>query len=194
MAALAYHVIFGTYGFWLPNDPRGSWSKYVASWELLRFGRATEVQTGRSLASVPHDQERRQAAKLALKYPPVQLSGRQALAVIRGFDRALQESGYVVHACSILPDHVHMVIADFPRRVRRIVGHFKARATQQLIAEGLWLGDGRPVWAEHSWTVFLNAPSEVTGAIAYVEDNPPREGKRRQRWSFVTPYVPKRSP
>ena len=21
---LAYHVIFGAYGFWLPNDPRGS--------------------------------------------------------------------------------------------------------------------------------------------------------------------------
>lgn len=28
---LAYHVIFGAYGFWLPNDPRGSWSKFVAS-------------------------------------------------------------------------------------------------------------------------------------------------------------------
>jgi len=26
-----YHVIFGMYGFWLPNDPRGSWSDYVGS-------------------------------------------------------------------------------------------------------------------------------------------------------------------
>lgn len=23
---IGYHVIFSTYGFWLPNDPRGSWS------------------------------------------------------------------------------------------------------------------------------------------------------------------------
>jgi hypothetical protein len=35
---LAYHLIFSMYGFWLPNDPRGSWSEFVASWELFRFG------------------------------------------------------------------------------------------------------------------------------------------------------------
>jgi hypothetical protein len=35
---LAYHVVFGAYGFWLPNDPRGSWSDFVASWELFRAG------------------------------------------------------------------------------------------------------------------------------------------------------------
>ncbi|MEX0703139.1 MAG: hypothetical protein WD069_13675 [Planctomycetales bacterium] len=46
----AYHVIFGAYGFWLPNDPRGSWSDFVGSWELLQFGRATKVTTRRSLA------------------------------------------------------------------------------------------------------------------------------------------------
>lgn len=52
---LASHVIFGTYGFWLPNDPRGSWSDFVGSWELARFGRATKVTTRRSLAREPHD-------------------------------------------------------------------------------------------------------------------------------------------
>ena len=36
-----YHVIMGMYGFWLPNDPRGSWSAFVAAWELLRFGTTT---------------------------------------------------------------------------------------------------------------------------------------------------------
>jgi hypothetical protein len=30
---LAYHSIFSMYGFWLPNDPRGSGSDYVASIE-----------------------------------------------------------------------------------------------------------------------------------------------------------------
>jgi len=36
----AYHAIFTAYGFWLPNDPRGSWSDFVGSWELFRFGPA----------------------------------------------------------------------------------------------------------------------------------------------------------
>ena len=30
-----YHLIISAYGFWLPNDPRGSWSDFVGAWELL---------------------------------------------------------------------------------------------------------------------------------------------------------------
>ncbi len=75
---LAYHVIFGAYGFWLPNDPRGSWSDFVASWELVRFGKATKTTERRSLAHVAHDRRRRDEAKRALKYPPVLFSGRRA--------------------------------------------------------------------------------------------------------------------
>ena len=37
-----YHVIVCAYGFWLPNDPRGSWSDFVGKWELVRFGKATK--------------------------------------------------------------------------------------------------------------------------------------------------------
>ena len=39
----AYHAIFGAYGFWLPNDPRGSWTTFVGSWELNPFGPATKT-------------------------------------------------------------------------------------------------------------------------------------------------------
>ncbi|MBM4093542.1 MAG: hypothetical protein FJ276_29660, partial [Planctomycetes bacterium] len=35
-----FDVIFGASGSWLPNDPRGSWSDFVGSWELWRFGPA----------------------------------------------------------------------------------------------------------------------------------------------------------
>ena len=38
----AYHAIFTTYGFWLPNDPRGSWSDFVRSWELFKHGKEVE--------------------------------------------------------------------------------------------------------------------------------------------------------
>lgn len=83
---LAYHVILGTYGFWLPNDPRGSWSDWVWSWELFRFGGpATKVDSPHSVAHVPHDRRIRLAAKMILKYPPVRFNGTQARAVGRGF-------------------------------------------------------------------------------------------------------------
>jgi REP element-mobilizing transposase RayT len=185
---LAYHVIFGAYGFWLPNDPRGSWSVFVASWELFRFGKATKTEARRSVAKAAHDRRLRGEAKRALKYPAVRFSGRQALAVAHGFARARTEGGYRVHACSILPDHVHLVIGRSERALGRIGGHFKARATQRLSAEGLWPGDRRPVWGHRGWKVFLWTPEDVRRAIAYVKANPEREGKRRQRWSFVEPY------
>jgi hypothetical protein len=44
---LAYHVIFTTYGFWLPNDPRGSGSRFVGSRALFQHGGATRVTTRR---------------------------------------------------------------------------------------------------------------------------------------------------
>jgi len=81
---VGYHLIFGTYGFWLPNDPRGSWSDFIGSWELLRYGTATKTTDRRSLAQRAHDHNQRLAAKAALKYPAVELTGEQARAVARG--------------------------------------------------------------------------------------------------------------
>lgn len=184
---LGFHVIFGAYGFWLPNDPRGSWSHFVWSWELARFGEATTVTTRRSLAAAPHDIHAREAAKRSLKYPPVVLTGVQARSVGIGFATACREGPYAAHACSILPEHVHLVIGRTDRDIGRVIGHLKSKAKRQLIADGLW-ADARPVWANGAWKVFLDTPADVQRAIEYVEGNPIREGKRRQQWSFVQAY------
>jgi len=184
---IAYHVVFSTYGFWLPNDPRGSWSHFVGAWELVRFGKATRVNTTRSVAADAHDRRLRREAKAALKHPPAAFTGERALAVGQGFAQAAREGDYAVYACAILPEHVHMVIGRSPRSVGRIVGHFKARATQRLKEGGLWPDEDQPVWGKKTWKVFLYEPEDVHRAVAYVESNPEREGKPRQRWSFVAP-------
>ena len=92
MIIRAYHVVVTAYGFWLPNDPRGSWSDWIRQFDLIEFGRATKVTTRHSLAKVPHDQQLRQEAKRTLRYPPVAFNGRQALAIATGFKRAIEES------------------------------------------------------------------------------------------------------
>src|SRR5437016_61548 len=106
----AYHVIFSAYGFWLPNDPRGSWSDFVGSWELARFGRATKTDSRRSVAARPHDRALREEAKQALQYPAVEFSGKQAQLIGQGFRKSIHKGGVPVWACAILPKHVHMVI------------------------------------------------------------------------------------
>ena len=191
---LGYHVVFSAYGFWLPNDPRGSWSEFVGSWELLRFGPATKVETRRSVALTSHDHRRRLAAKLALKHPPVVLDGFQARAIGRGFAEFIDKSHVTVWACAILPEHVHMVIARHHYKVERIVTQLKGSATRRLLREwihpfGSLVPEGqRPpgMWGRGCWKVFLDREADVRRAVEYVERNPLKEGKRRQDWSFVT--------
>src|SRR3982751_5843024 len=108
MPVLAFHLIITHYGFWLPNDPRGSWSEFVRAWELQRFGPATKTVERRSLARDPHDWRKRRAAKEALARRPVEFTGVQARAVARGFAQYVRRAELVVWACSILPAHVHL--------------------------------------------------------------------------------------
>jgi len=107
---LAHHLIFTAYGFWLPNDPRGSWSDFVRNWELYWYGAATKVTTRRSLAHDAHNRDLRRLQKTALRYDPVRFTPAQIDCVARGFARAVKESGYDVLACSILPEHVHITV------------------------------------------------------------------------------------
>ncbi len=190
---LAYHTILSAYGFWLPNDPRGSWSEVVRVYELRAFGPATKVTTRQSVADVPHDRERRRAAKAVLVRPPVRFNGEQARAIGKGFSIAAADNGYSILACAILPDHVHYVVAGHAREVEGIMAHLKAAASRQLTVEGLHPFREQPLpsgrlpspWAAGAWHVYLGTDAAVRRAIAYVEENPVKAGLRRQRWSFV---------
>jgi REP element-mobilizing transposase RayT len=185
---LAYHSIFSMYGFWMPKDPRGSGSNYIAAWNLFRYGSATKTDSRRSVAAAPHDRATRLAARHALRYPPVLLTGVQAVSVVDAFRTACDEASYRIHSCAVLPDHVHLVIGRHERNIRQIVGHLKSRATRLLKQRGRWDVDGRPVWGAHGWNVFLDDLTAVNRAIRYVEQNPVKEGKKPQRWSLVTPF------
>lgn len=189
-----YHGIFGAYGFWLPNDPRGSWSDFVGKWELVRYGRATKAIDRKTLTEV--EKQKRELAKRALKYPAVHLTGEQARAVGNGFANSVEKSGFTIWACSIMPDHVHLVIARHGFNVEQIVNLLKGDATRQLSREGLHPlakyarpGERPPTpWAERKWKVFLDSEDAIDEAIRYVENNPVEEGLPRQKWTFVTPF------
>lgn len=193
---IAYHVILSAYGFWLPNDPRGSWSTEVWAAHLRPFGPATKVTTHRSLAGASHDRDLRLAAKAALLYLAVRFDGLQARAIGRGFGQIAAKMGFVIHACAIMPDHVHLVIARHGMLIEDIAAYLKRAATRELNAQGIHplreFVDGRgrtpSPWAEDGWHVFLDSREDVEGRIQYVERNPEKAGLARQRWSCVTRY------
>jgi REP element-mobilizing transposase RayT len=192
----ASHVIFGAYGFWLPNDPRGSWSDFVRSWELFRYGPATKTDTRRSVAANRHDTSARLSAKQALKYPPVKFNGSQAKAIGEGFSDFVQKSGVSILACAILPDHLHLVIARHRYQVEQVVNLLKGAAASELVKQGIHpflhlKHDDAALpkcFAQKSWKVFLDCNADIRRAIAYADNNPEKEGLRRQRWSFVSEF------
>jgi hypothetical protein len=172
-----YHIVFGAYGFWLPNDPRGSGSSFVRSHHLHPFGEATKVRTRQSVANAVHDRTLRLAAKGALKYPAVRFTGLQARAVARGIANLLIELDLHCYACAIMPDHVHLVIGRHDMAIDRMAGFLKRAGTRGLNAEklhpfeGISRRSGRvpSPWAGGQWCVFLNSPQEMWGRIRYVE-------------------------
>jgi len=184
---LAFHSIFTTYGFWLPNEPRGSWSDFVASFDLLKFGPATKTHARRSLARRSYDPAVKKQMQAALRHPPVRFTRPQIEVIAAAF----ADTPYTFHALAVLPDHVHAVIAHTPRQIRQVVGHLKSEATRGLRARG-WFAGHTP-WVQHGWNVYLDSDADVERAVGYVNANPLRAGMAAQDWAFVTPYDPTRS-
>jgi REP element-mobilizing transposase RayT len=194
---LWYHLILTAYGFWLPNDPRGSWSDFVGSWELLKFGLATKTNEKRSLAHQPHDRAQRLAAKEALKYPPVRFDEDQRSVIAAGFADAIAEAGYVIRAACIGHDHSHLVVERHARTIEEIARHLKSKATMALTRAGIHplrnyatnRGTVPTPWTAKCWSVFVNDDAQLMAAIRYVERHPMKEGLAPQLWSFVTPFT-----
>lgn len=194
---LGYHFIFSAYGFWLPNDPRGSWSEVVRQFDLLRFGAATKVSTTKSVAAKQHDYQLRMRAKQALRYPPVKFTGQQAVLIAKGLGVAKAQHEYEIHALAILPDHVHLVMqAHDSIQQDQIAVHLKAKATAMLNANSQHplapyasaAGRIPSPWARNFWCVFIFDEEHYHQAIKYVENNPMKAGLKPQTWNIVTPY------
>jgi REP-associated tyrosine transposase len=195
---LGWHLTFSTYGFWLPNDERGSGSSRVRAQHIYEAGgEATKVFTTHSVARRPHDVQARLKTKESLKYPPVNLSGMQAWAVARGIAAICPKVNLTIHACAIMPDHVHVVVATHRFDGDEIIACLKRAGTRGMNNEGLHplrdfereSGKHPSPWAERGWKVMLFSPAQMRAAIRYVEQNPVRAGFRPQRWTFVVPYL-----
>ena len=78
-----------------------------------------------------------------------------------------------------------------------IANQLKGAATKQLRKDGLDpmtaftgpKGKTRSPWARRQWCQFLDHDETIEEALYYVEDNPRKEGKPCQQWSFVSPFT-----
>jgi REP element-mobilizing transposase RayT len=194
---LGYHVIRSAYGFWLPNDPRGSGSFLVRGERLREFGPGTKVPAHEFCAHKPHDRAKRRAAKAALDHAPVRFTGEQARAVAVGFANCVRRSRVTIWACAVLPDHVHLVVARHRHGIEVLANLLKGEATRELEREGIhpfrgqvgYKGRVPSCFGRKWWIIYKDNDEALENAIRYVEQNPIKAGLRPQSdWSCVTKY------
>jgi hypothetical protein len=197
---IGFHIICCTYGFWLPNEERGSCSDFVRSDALTKFGPANPVSHSRSVARKPYDFEIRQLALQSLQYPPVLLTLDQIAAVGRGIAKELELFHAAdVHAFVSLRDHLHAVTGPCRYDIRRFAGRLKGAATRRLREEGIHPmqkymdaeGNVPSPWSVKPWVVYEFNDADMIRGIKYVNDNLTRAKLPPQEYPFIVPYRPR---
>jgi REP element-mobilizing transposase RayT len=181
-----YHLIWTAYGWWLPNDPRGSSSHEIRVEKIADLG---ALHHGRK-AVQPRSTEIRhfyEQARDELKHPLLTFSNEEIPILGSSFGEVVRGRGYTCYACAILPEHVHILIRRHRDPAELMVELFQEASRHELIESGR-RALTHPVWGGRGWKVFLNTRSDMERIVGYVRDNPVKLGYPEQRWDFVTPY------
>ena len=133
---IAYHLIWTAYGWWLPNDPRGSTSRRVASDVLAELG---ELHYGRRKIQPPRRVVREfyDRAGEVLKFALLELSAADVQAVAEGFSDAIARERYTCYACAIMPDHVHVLIRKHKHQAEQMIEVLQSASRLRLSTLGL---------------------------------------------------------
>jgi REP element-mobilizing transposase RayT len=182
-----YHLIWTVYGFWLPNDPRGSTSTEVRVVPIAdlgehHYGRKEEQPTSKHIRQFLND------AKEVLAHSVMTLDDVDVAIVGKTLGEQISERDYVCYACAIMPDHVHILIRRNSDRAEDITARFQEATRKTLIDAGKRLPT-HPVWTKGpGWKTFINTQRQFQNEIRYIENNPKKIGKPEQKWDFVQEY------
>ncbi len=183
---IAHHLIWTAYGYWLPNDPRGSMSKTIACDVIaelgkLHYGRKKVQPSAREIREF-HEQSRS-----VLKHPLLDFRVADFPAVAEALAEAIGEHRYTCYACAIMPDHVHILIRKHKHLAEDMLDNLQQTSRLRLRSLALRPSD-HPVWGGPGWKVFLDTPTDIRRTIEYIDENPPRWRLPRQHWPFVIGY------
>jgi len=176
---IAYHAIFTTYGTWLPNDPRGSYSKEIYNAQLRMLG---TIKYGRQNPTPAKEKLMKfwTMAAPRLSRAPFYFDNRSRSIVAGAFGSVIQRLGIKVLACAIMNDHVHILTLRSKYRIEYLVNQLKGAATRDLKLK-------HTPWTRGCWKVFITEHDALLAAIKYIQSNPVCAGLAPQYWDFISP-------
>lgn len=183
---IAYHLIWTAYGWWLPNDPRGSMSREIRNDVIAELG---DLHYGRKKVQPPSAEIRAFYADAAkrLKHELRTFTAAERTILGESFAQTIKTHRYTCYACAIMPDHVHILIRKHRDQSERMIEHLQDESRLRFRADGLRASD-HPVWGGSGWKVFLDERPDVERTIGYIEMNPVKGRLPAQRWPFVKNY------
>jgi hypothetical protein len=183
---IGYHLIWTIYGYWLPNDPRGSTSKVIRRDILkdlgaLHYGRKRVQPASRDIRAFY------ERASPKLVFPIIDFTPTEVACVADAFARVIATCKYTCYACAIMSDHVPVVIRRHKHLAEEMIGNFQ-RESHVLLRERDLRDLNHPDWGGPGWKVFLDHPDEIGRTIDYVEENPLVIGQSALHHEFVKDY------
>ena len=175
---IAYHIIFTTYGTWLPNDPRGSFSKQIYNQKLaliapIKYGKQENVPQRKKLG------EFWSCASKKLNHPPYFIDENAPQTIADSFANTISGLKLTVPACAIMKDHIHILILRTKYNVGYIANQLKSTATKNLNSKNA-------IWTQGYWKVFIDNAETLKSAIEYINSNPVWAGMPQQNWKFIS--------
>jgi REP-associated tyrosine transposase len=183
---IGYHLIWTAYGWWLPNDPRGSSSHEIRVERIAKLGPLHFERKQKQ----PSSNELRQffaKAHDALKYEPREFNLDERDLIGKAIDETIRDRKYTCYACAVMPEHVHLLIRRHRDTAEVLLETFQQASRKKLI-EARSFREPHPVWGGPGWKVYVNTRGRMEATVQYIEDNPVRIGLPRQMWGFVTRY------
>jgi REP element-mobilizing transposase RayT len=181
-----YHLLWTAYGWWLPNDPRGSTSREVRCAAIAGLG---DLHHGRRRIQPTAGvmREFHEAAGSLLKHALLALSEEEIQAVGEAFATLICQRNYTCYGCAVMPDHVHLLIRKHRDQAEAMIAQLQDASRARVLGLGRRTPD-HPVWGGPGWKVFLSSRDDIARTVRYIQENPPKAGRPRQRWPFVTEY------
>lgn len=184
---IAHHLILTGYGHWLPNDPRGSFSREFRSSKILDLGvmQPTECSDSRSR---PELRGFYRSAQSRLEHATLVFDAAKRQVLADAFAQVVRSRRYTCFACAILSNHVHLVIRKHRDKAEDMIHALKGKSAKTL-RERCDVPQTHPVWSSDDFKKFLYTPEDILRTVRYVEDNPPKENLPGQSFAFVTAYT-----
>ena len=129
---IGYHIMWTAYGYWLPNDPRGSTSKRIARDVIAELG---ELHMGRKKIQPAYRELREfyEKAEHVLKHPLRELDRADLSLCADAIRGVVEEQKYTCYACAIMPDHVHALVwFPLPGQLSGLVQVWKKRTSVEV--------------------------------------------------------------